>query len=459
MSKILFGASRWALLQLQAACGYINRNKNHEGNIMNTPLNDDTQQKARELARQITVAHDLDPEIQEELYGHIEDKLLAYKSGEERVSDEDAFILVREHFGNTATLKGLFQDVHRGMVERSMLRRLLVAAITTLIYVQGVAWLAHVMDLLFGSANANRLPWGYTSMAVAALACLLPCVCFVRWKRRMRRGEPVWFFRWSTPALAAMALGLFAAGLVLPGFWAPLRKVFEIPYTLHLVLLHSFPPHTRMDYAIYPVAFIAINALLLAILVWGCMRIGSARPEHGTEGGTSRWMRVTWLWLALALLVFADFVVLGRIAANDTNGSTMVVKTLFLACALGSVVPLAFCASWVWWCDTPPRLTRNTAKVALVWGGFVGLYNALPTLKAGLALGKDAWALGAGTTWFKLNVPGTDMWLYLGRSPHDLLYEVSLLPTLTAFAVFFAVTVTLTYRILDRKREVAVAGE
>lgn len=51
---------------------------------MNTRLNNDTRQNARELARQITVAHDLDPEIQEELYGHIEDKLLAYMNGEER---------------------------------------------------------------------------------------------------------------------------------------------------------------------------------------------------------------------------------------------------------------------------------------------------------------------------------------------------------------------------------------
>ncbi len=72
---------------------------------MNTPLNNDTQQRARELARTITVAHDLDPEIQEELYGHIEDKLLAYKNGEERITDEDAFILVREHFGNAKELK------------------------------------------------------------------------------------------------------------------------------------------------------------------------------------------------------------------------------------------------------------------------------------------------------------------------------------------------------------------
>lgn len=41
---------------------------------MNKNLTSDIQQKARELARQITVAHDLDPDIQEELYGHIEDK-------------------------------------------------------------------------------------------------------------------------------------------------------------------------------------------------------------------------------------------------------------------------------------------------------------------------------------------------------------------------------------------------
>ena len=79
---------------------------------MNSNIESDPQQKARELARQITVAHDLDPEIQEELYGHIEDKLLAYKSGEERISDEDAFILVREHLGDAKVLASMFAEVH-----------------------------------------------------------------------------------------------------------------------------------------------------------------------------------------------------------------------------------------------------------------------------------------------------------------------------------------------------------
>ena len=45
---------------------------------MDRNLEGDLQQKARKLARKITVAHDLDPEIQEELYGYIEDKRRAY---------------------------------------------------------------------------------------------------------------------------------------------------------------------------------------------------------------------------------------------------------------------------------------------------------------------------------------------------------------------------------------------
>ena len=58
------------------------------------------------------MAHDLDAEIQEELYGHMQDKLIAYLDGEEALAEADAFILVREHFGNPSAVKGLLQDVH-----------------------------------------------------------------------------------------------------------------------------------------------------------------------------------------------------------------------------------------------------------------------------------------------------------------------------------------------------------
>jgi len=94
-------------------------------------LNPETQEQMRALCKKISVAHDLDAEIQDELYGHMEDKLLAYLNGEEPVTEEDAFILVREHFGDPAVLKGLLQDVHAYEVHVSLARRLAAAAIVT----------------------------------------------------------------------------------------------------------------------------------------------------------------------------------------------------------------------------------------------------------------------------------------------------------------------------------------
>ncbi|MDI6782920.1 MAG: hypothetical protein QME64_02365 [bacterium] len=40
----------------------------------------------------------------EELYTHLEDKALAYLNDNERLSEEDILLLVREHFGNPENL-------------------------------------------------------------------------------------------------------------------------------------------------------------------------------------------------------------------------------------------------------------------------------------------------------------------------------------------------------------------
>jgi hypothetical protein len=79
---------------------------------MSDPLTPDTAEKLRTLSERITVACELDAEIREELYSHLEDKLLAYLSGEEKLTESDAFILVREHFGNADNLKRLLKKVH-----------------------------------------------------------------------------------------------------------------------------------------------------------------------------------------------------------------------------------------------------------------------------------------------------------------------------------------------------------
>ena len=90
---------------------------------MHNSLDSSTQKKLEELCRIVSVGHDLDPEIQEELHGHMEDKLLAYLNGEETVTEDDAFILVREHFGDPSALKGLLRSVHAKEANISLARR------------------------------------------------------------------------------------------------------------------------------------------------------------------------------------------------------------------------------------------------------------------------------------------------------------------------------------------------
>lgn len=91
---------------------------------MDNPLTPETQQRICALCGEIAVAHDIDPELREELRGHVEDKILGYLSGEEAVSEADALMLAREHFGDRAQLKAMLSEVHQGESAESLWRRM-----------------------------------------------------------------------------------------------------------------------------------------------------------------------------------------------------------------------------------------------------------------------------------------------------------------------------------------------
>jgi len=79
---------------------------------MDKQITPDIEKQLEALCAEISVAQKLDEEVQEELYGHLEDKYLAYMNKEEEVGPQDAVILVREHFGDAAALQELLRDVH-----------------------------------------------------------------------------------------------------------------------------------------------------------------------------------------------------------------------------------------------------------------------------------------------------------------------------------------------------------
>jgi hypothetical protein len=71
---------------------------------MNRPLSQETQSQIRMLSDLIAQRDQLGDDVQEELRGHIEDKVIAYLDGKIALTEDDALLLAREHFGRTQDL-------------------------------------------------------------------------------------------------------------------------------------------------------------------------------------------------------------------------------------------------------------------------------------------------------------------------------------------------------------------
>lgn len=74
---------------------------------MDRPLSQTMQSKIRALCEEIAQRDELDDDIQDELCGHIEDKMLGYLVGKEAVTEDDALLLAAEHFGDTRNVRNL----------------------------------------------------------------------------------------------------------------------------------------------------------------------------------------------------------------------------------------------------------------------------------------------------------------------------------------------------------------
>lgn len=66
----------------------------------------------RALCRRISAEHNLGWEAQKELYSRMKERLFGYVSGEGKLTEEEAFLLMRKHFGEPELVRGLLQEVH-----------------------------------------------------------------------------------------------------------------------------------------------------------------------------------------------------------------------------------------------------------------------------------------------------------------------------------------------------------
>lgn len=230
---------------------------------MDNTLSPEMQQQIRAYCEKVCAMHGLD-DVREELQDHFEDKMLAYLSNREKLQEQDAFLLVREHLGDAAELKLMFQSVHTGETRATRARRLAAAAAATLALVIS----AHVVQtvtnfFLVITWGGEETAW-LSRFAFAAVqsgtAILIPLALFRilrKWQSDEERGRTPWYVRFR----GAQFILLFA-GLVL---LIPL--VPRVAWSLDNV-----PPGFVSSPAPTPIfgLLLAITALSLisVILVW-----------------------------------------------------------------------------------------------------------------------------------------------------------------------------------------------
>jgi len=287
---------------------------------MDEKISPETEERIRELCRKISVAHNLDEEIQRELFSHMEDKLLGYLSGEEKLTEEDAFVLVREHFGDPEVISAMLMKVHRAEAVTSLVRR--IAAVLVLTLAAGLA--GYCLQLIFrigslvafGSAGMFR-HWK-ESVGILCEAALFTVV-LVHWRKRTDREEKPWF-----QTAGPLAFVLIIAALLCLDTLIPFLVCLDPAHLLNI------PPDILSE-----------------------LHRGIRGPSIGGGHHTNPY------WLVQLILRPVD-----QASYSSKFYSFLELVYLVFQCAL-----------WLWWCDTPPR----SRHVLFITTGAWAFYSLLIT--------------------------------------------------------------------------------
>lgn len=101
---------------------------------MDKQLSPETEKALRTLAREIARSRHLGDDTLEELFGHLEDKTIGYLSGEEGLSEADAVVLTRAHFGESVVVEEIAPQTYGNPRRVTLLHRVLMVAVVTFVF-------------------------------------------------------------------------------------------------------------------------------------------------------------------------------------------------------------------------------------------------------------------------------------------------------------------------------------
>jgi len=327
-------------------------------------LSPSVQAQIRELAEEIAGAEALSEELRQELAGHIEDKLLGYMRGEETVSEADAFLLAREHFGDR-------QDLRESLgVERP-------SAYTQryVVFFGGLVLLVNFVAVLF---MTYYLLWPWLAYLVAVVL-LSPLVWMgLRLLEDLRTAEP---------------------GRPLRMSYLLLRRVLSLVLLLHLLsvaqgVAAGFWFWLGVEEVFLSTFLVAVLLFLSLLLVWRLLVRWKAAEQRSSSAWFLRWEPRHFLWACLGILVMDVLLhhynawIFGyphEVPEVGTAGLgyPALFALLFLALLTFALYPVLCGALCVWWCGVADADGRRVAQVVLVfslvyWG--LGLGGSLLSL-------------------------------------------------------------------------------
>jgi hypothetical protein len=222
------------------------------------------EEKLRGLCRKIFVGENLDEEVQAELYGHLEDKYLAYMQGEEQITEDDAFILLREHFGDPKVVRGMLCDVHRQEADCSLARKFAALLVLGAI-VSGIGRLV-TLSLAFSPFPVLEHRYSTLFGFVLMVFYIAVYVHVLRgWRKRMDQGETLWFQSMRPRLLCYTVLVAYLISQAFPA----LGFVPELSEPV------SFSPVSW--YIVGAVSYLLGTCIVCVILWWFDLRSGKER--------------------------------------------------------------------------------------------------------------------------------------------------------------------------------------
>lgn len=256
-------------------------------------MSDAAAQRVKALCCKVAVANGLDEQIQRELCGHMEDELLAYLSGRQRLSEDDAMILVEKHFGDPAVVRGLLREVHSVDSSVSVVRRLLGVAV-----VWGIGAVA--TSLAWGASGwtgGGRAMGIFGGFLAGALGPILLWAAGIWWTRRAKRGLTPWFDRMPMGVLVSLCLLLPV--LFRLAQWAAIHFSSGPGASLVQVL----PAALALAWQVL------VNAAILAAWAWWSdwPGLGTRRAAFGAAACAGWTMLLSLAWTVADVLLFGSY--------------------------------------------------------------------------------------------------------------------------------------------------------